>query len=68
MQLLSIQQVCEITSLERTTIKRWEKRGEFPRRRKLGNRRVAWDAEEVQAWIESLPIADQSTPNGGNHV
>lgn len=29
-----------------------EKRGEFPRRIALTSRNVAWDLDEVEAWIE----------------
>jgi prophage regulatory protein len=32
-----------------------EKAGKFPRRRRLGPRRVAWIESEVDAWIEACP-------------
>lgn len=32
---------------------RLEKAGKFPRRIKLGERRVGWDLDEVIAWIEA---------------
>lgn len=35
-----------------THIKRLEDAGKFPLRVKLGQCRVAWVAEEVEAWIE----------------
>jgi prophage regulatory protein len=31
---------------------RLEKAGKFPKRIKLGERRVGWDLDEVMAWIE----------------
>lgn len=35
------------------TIFNMEQRGEFPRRIALTSRNVAWDLEEVDAWIEA---------------
>ena len=32
------------------TIYRWEKRGEFPRRRHIGRRAVAWVEAEIDDW------------------
>lgn len=32
---------------------RLEASGEFPKRIRIGKRRVVWDADEVDAWIES---------------
>jgi prophage regulatory protein len=39
----------------RTTLWRWEKNGQFPPRRKLGGRCVAWLKSEVLEWIASRP-------------
>jgi prophage regulatory protein len=39
----------------RTTLWRWEKNGQFPRRRKLGGRSVGWLRNEVLEWIASRP-------------
>jgi prophage regulatory protein len=39
----------------RTTVWRWEKNGQFPRRRKLGGRSVGWLENEVLEWIASRP-------------
>ena len=39
----------------RTTLWRWEKNGQFPRRRKLGGRSVGWLVSEVAEWIASRP-------------
>jgi prophage regulatory protein len=35
-----------------TTIWQMEQRGEFPRRFAITSRVVAWDLDEVEAWIE----------------
>jgi prophage regulatory protein len=39
----------------RTTVWRWEKAGQFPRRRKLGGRSVGWLNSEVMEWIVTRP-------------
>lgn len=39
--------------LSERTIFNMEQRGEFPRRIALTSRNVAWDLEEVEAWIEA---------------
>jgi predicted DNA-binding transcriptional regulator AlpA len=43
------------TGLSRASIYRYVRRGEFPRRLRIGPGRVAWMASEVTAWIESRP-------------
>jgi prophage regulatory protein len=39
-------------------IARLERAGQFPKRKRLGACRVAWYADEVEAWIASRPRAD----------
>jgi prophage regulatory protein len=39
-------------------IARLEAAGQFPKRVRLGACRVAWYADEVEAWITSRPRAD----------
>lgn len=41
----------QIAPLADTTIYEMERRGEFPRRFYLTSRCVAWDLEEVEAWM-----------------
>jgi prophage regulatory protein len=41
----------------RTTVWRWEKNGQFPRRRSLGGRSVGWLRNEVLEWIATRPQA-----------
>lgn len=50
-----------VTGLSGTTIWRRERDGEFPRRRRLGAGVVAWRSDEIEAWIEALPAADEGT-------
>jgi prophage regulatory protein len=46
----------------RQTIHRWERAGNFPRRRLIGKNSVAWIESEVDAWIESRDQAGGKKP------
>lgn len=39
------------TGYGRTWIYMLEKKGEFPKSRKIGTRSVGWDSQEVESWI-----------------
>jgi prophage regulatory protein len=52
MQLLSRNDVLNKTSLSRTTLFRLERSGEFPQAVQLTPNRVAYDSDEVEAWIQ----------------
>ncbi|MEB7738487.1 AlpA family phage regulatory protein [Escherichia coli] len=45
------------TGLSRSTRDRLEKRGEFPRRYKVGNQKVAWKRSELLLWFHTSRIA-----------
>ena len=55
MQILNVKDVSLITKLSRVTIWRLEKKGEFPPRIKISQKRIGWRKDEVAKWIESLP-------------
>lgn len=38
-------------NVSRTTILRWEARGRFPRRIRMGGTTVAWFMSEIQDWL-----------------
>ncbi|MCM2366510.1 AlpA family phage regulatory protein [Proteus terrae] len=44
--------VLKKTGLSRSTIRTLEKKGDFPKRMYLSVRCVAWEAEEVDEWLE----------------
>ncbi len=60
-RLLRLPEVCEVTGLSATTVWRREKDGVFPRRKRLGANLVAWRSDEIEAWIDTLPEADEVT-------
>ncbi len=52
-RLIAHAEVCQLTSLSRTSIWRLEKAHDFPHRRRIGPNRVAWKLSEIRAWLES---------------
>ncbi len=56
-RLLRLCDVQKVTGLGKTTIYSLERKGEFPRRRKLSERASGWHEKEVLEWIESRPLA-----------
>ncbi len=58
-RILRAPEVERMTGLSGVSIWRLEKRGEFPRRRRLVGKLVGWRSDDVQRWIESrerLPV------------
>lgn len=61
-RMLRLPEVIDLTGLSQTTIWRRERQGQFPKRRRLGANLVAWRSDEVEEWIEGLPVADEPEP------
>jgi len=61
-RLLRLPAVIAMTGLGRDTIYRLGREGLFPKPRKLTERSSAWREDEVQAWIDSRPEYQPSTP------
>lgn len=59
MKLLRIGDVIEKTSLSRTTILRLEKEGTFPSPKAVTEGAVAWLEDDVDRWIQALPVKVQ---------
>ena len=51
--LMTVQQVCDATSLSRTTIWRLLQKDDFPKPVRLSSCRVAYSTSEIQSWIAS---------------
>lgn len=60
-ELIDISEVENITSLKAKTIYAKERKGEFPRRVKLG-RRTAWVKREIHAWVRARMDARPANP------
>ena len=56
-RLLRLSDVTLATGLSRSRIYDLEKTGDFPPRRQLFERAVAWSETEVADWINSRPLA-----------
>jgi prophage regulatory protein len=52
-RLIRLAEVRSVTGLSRTSVYRLEAEGAFPKRIPLSAFAVAWDADEVQGWVES---------------
>ena len=61
MKMLRLPDVVAAVGMSSTTIWRREKNGLFPRRRRLGANIVAWRSDEIKAFIEGLPLADEES-------
>ena len=55
MRIIRWKRLSEVTGLSRTTVWRYEKKGIFPQRRRLGPMAIGWVEEEVEKWIKTLP-------------
>jgi prophage regulatory protein len=51
-RLLRLPEVMNRVGLSRSTVDLYVKRGEFPAPVKLGSRSVAWNSEDIDAWIQ----------------
>ena len=66
MQLIRIRRVQQKTELSRSSIRRLERLGQFPPRRRLSAGVVAWVEEEIDEWIAGRPPvrSDEDTKEG----
>jgi prophage regulatory protein len=58
MRLIRIQEVIRVTGLSRMSIYRYEKKGEFPKRRRIGLNSVRWLDTDVELWMTSRPAIE----------
>lgn len=48
-----VSDVVERVGLSKSTLRRLEMAGQFPRRKNLSRRSVAWLSSEIEAWIDA---------------
>jgi predicted DNA-binding transcriptional regulator AlpA len=58
--LITKNEVARLTSRSWSSINRDEKAGKFPQRVILPSGHVRWRLDEIEAWIDALPRADNS--------
>lgn len=51
--IVSVNDVCDMTSLSRTAISKFRASGEFPKEVTLGERRIGFVRTEVMEWIDA---------------
>ncbi len=56
-RVIPLPEVVEITTISRSTLFRMVEKGSFPAPRQIGERRVGWLSDEVQAWLLDRPVA-----------
>lgn len=61
-QLINRKRLLSIVPLSERTILDMEKRGEFPRRFAITPRMVAWDLQEIEAWMDKCKAAGVLPP------
>jgi prophage regulatory protein len=54
-EFFTIDAVCALVGVCRSTIYFWMDDGAFPKPCRIGRRRVAWRAADVVAWCDSRP-------------
>jgi len=52
-QVLTVREVEDKTSLKRVTLWRLEKRGDFPARVNLTDKKVGWFKSDIDNWIDT---------------
>lgn len=58
MRFVRLPEVLARTSLSAVTVWRLEMAGDFPKRRVVGQKAVAWVESELEAWMRDRPLAD----------
>lgn len=61
-RFLRTKEAARLAGVCRSQIYRLEQAGQFPQRRQIGPRSVAYLESEVMAWIESRPAKAPSVP------
>jgi prophage regulatory protein len=62
--LISKKQLLAMIPLCERTIYNFEKQGKFPRRIAVSSRKVVWDLEEVETWIDTCRHSGQALRPG----
>lgn len=66
LQILRRPDVEAKTGLGKTQIDTLEREGKFPQRRRISVRATGWLSNEIDAWIEALPLAIDADADVGN--
>lgn len=61
MKLIRIKEVCQLTSLARSTVYKFVAEGTFPKQVVLGSNCVAWVESEIHEWLKGRIAERDST-------
>ena len=50
---VSLGRVCSLTGLSRSTVRRYEIAGRFPRRHRLSHQRSVWRAQDIAEYLDN---------------
>lgn len=67
-ELLTLDEVCALVKLGKSTIYRMVKAGDFPQPKKLPTGTIRWTRGSIRRWIERLPDAELSEDVIGEEV
>jgi prophage regulatory protein len=58
MNIIRYNQLKKILNISRSTLDRWEKSGNFPKRRILGENSIGWIESEINEWLNNRQQKD----------
>ena len=58
LRILTMDQVCELTSYSKQHIYRLQRAGQFPKRRQMGPNRVGVPQRDLEKWFASRPVVE----------
>ena len=63
LELLRLPAVLRATGLSNSTVWRYEQRGDFPSRIRVGQRAVAWSRQEIEQWLATRGRGTKGLPD-----
>lgn len=68
LRMLTMKQVCELTSYTPQHIYRLIRAGKFPQRVRIGENRVGWRLVDIEVWSAARPVAWAPPAPNETHV
>lgn len=59
-EIIRVTEVKTLTGLSQSTIYRLIKKGRFPAHLQLGERVVGWRLNDIQEWLDNLPVGNSA--------
>ena len=68
LRMLTMKQICELTSYTPQHIYRLIRAGKFPQRVRIGENRVGWRLADIEVWSAARPVAWAPPAPNETHV